>query len=312
MAVSIGVEPQRVLEVLDGFQGMDRRLMLKGRFGGISVIDDYAHHPDEDQGQSPGHPRAVSAPSGSGASSRPISTAGRSRSWTSSPRSFADADKVLIPEIFFARDTEASRNAVNAKILAEQDSRAGDRCRSMSPVSARSAIVWSRMFTPATSSSRWAPAMCGRWRMSIFSGFEEIVEQDHPLAPHTWYRLGGPADYFIRPRNVKELKEIVRRCNENHVPMYVLGFGSNLLVSDEGVRGAVIKLQGEEFGRTQFEGPKVTAWAGAELSKLVLDCVEKGLSGVEGLTGIPGLDRRGRPDERRRPASATSARRSRP
>lgn len=124
--------------------------------------------------------------------------------------------------------------------------------------------------------------------MSIFSGFEEIVELDHPLAPHTWYRLGGPADYFIRPRNVRELKEIVRRCNENHIRIHVLGFGSNLLVSDAGVRGAVVKLQGGEFGRTQFEGPKVTAWAGAELSKLVLDCVEKGLSGIESLTGIPG------------------------
>jgi UDP-N-acetylmuramate dehydrogenase len=124
--------------------------------------------------------------------------------------------------------------------------------------------------------------------MSIFSGFEEIVELDHPLAPHTWYRLGGPADYFIRPRNVRELKEIVRRCNESHVRIYVLGFGSNLLVGDKGVRGAVIKLQGEEFDRTQFEGPQVTAWAGAELSKLVLDCVGKGLSGVESLTGIPG------------------------
>ncbi len=124
--------------------------------------------------------------------------------------------------------------------------------------------------------------------MSIFSGFEEIVELDHPLAPHTWYRLGGPADYFLRPRNVRELKEIVRRCNENHIRVHVLGFGSNLLVSDGGVRGAVIKLQGEEFGRTQFDGPKVTAWAGAELGKLVLDCVAKGLSGVECLTGIPG------------------------
>ncbi len=124
--------------------------------------------------------------------------------------------------------------------------------------------------------------------MSIFSGFEEIIEQDHPLAPHTWYRLGGPADYFIRPRNVRDLKEIVRRCNENHIRMYVLGFGSNLLVSDGGVRGAVIKLQGEEFGRMQFEGVRITAWAGAELSKLVLNCIEKGLSGVEGLTGIPG------------------------
>jgi len=124
--------------------------------------------------------------------------------------------------------------------------------------------------------------------MSIFSGFEDIVEQDHPLAGHTWYRLGGPADYYIRPRNTKELKEVVRRCNENHVRIYVLGFGSNLLVSDDGVRGAVIRLQGEEFGRVEFDAGRVTAWAGAELSKLVLDCVEKGLSGIEPLTGIPG------------------------
>ncbi len=124
--------------------------------------------------------------------------------------------------------------------------------------------------------------------MSIFSGLEEIVEQDHPLAPHTWYRLGGPADYFIRPRTVKELTEVVRRCDENHVRIFVLGFGSNLLVGDEGVRGAVIKLEGDQFCRTEFEGPTVTAWAGAEMSRMVLGCVEKGLSGVETLTGIPG------------------------
>jgi UDP-N-acetylmuramate dehydrogenase len=124
--------------------------------------------------------------------------------------------------------------------------------------------------------------------MSIFNGLNGIVEQAHPLAPHTWYRLGGPADYFIRPRTVKELKEVVRRCNENHLRIYVMGFGSNLLVGDEGVRGAVIKLEGDEFGRTEFDGPNVTAWAGAELGKLVLGCVEKGLSGVEALTGIPG------------------------
>jgi len=124
--------------------------------------------------------------------------------------------------------------------------------------------------------------------MSIFSGLDEIVEQAHVLAPHTWYRLGGPADYFIRPRTVKELKEVVRRCNESHIRLYVMGFGSNLLVSDEGVRGAVIKLEGEEFRRAEFQDEQVTAWAGAELSKLVLDCVEKGLSGLEPLTGIPG------------------------
>jgi UDP-N-acetylmuramate dehydrogenase len=124
--------------------------------------------------------------------------------------------------------------------------------------------------------------------MNIFNGLEEIVEPNHPLAPHTWYRLGGPADYFIRPWTPKELKEVVRRCNESRVPIHVMGRGSNLLVSDEGVRGAVIRLEGEEFGRTELHGEQVTAWAGAELSTLVFDCVEKGLSGIEALTGIPG------------------------
>ena len=124
--------------------------------------------------------------------------------------------------------------------------------------------------------------------MSIFSSLEKIVETDHPLAEHTWYALGGPADYFIRPRTVKQLKEVVKRCNENKIPIYVMGFGSNLLVGDNGVRAAVIKLEAGEFAQTQFKGEQLTAWAGAELSKLVLTCVEKGLSGIEALTGIPG------------------------
>jgi UDP-N-acetylmuramate dehydrogenase len=124
--------------------------------------------------------------------------------------------------------------------------------------------------------------------MTIFSGLEEIVETDYPLAKRTWYGLGGPADYFIRPNNTEQLKEVVRRCNENSIRIHVMGFGSNLLVSDAGVRGAVIKLEAEQFAQVEFGDREVTAWAGAELSKLVLTCVEKGLSGIETLTGIPG------------------------
>ena len=124
--------------------------------------------------------------------------------------------------------------------------------------------------------------------MTIFSGLEEIVETNYPLARRTWYGLGGPADYFIRPNNTEQLKQVVQRCNENSIPMHVMGFGSNLLVSDSGVRGAVIKLEAEQFSQVEFDDREVTAWAGAELSKLVLTCVEKGLSGIETLTGIPG------------------------
>ena len=124
--------------------------------------------------------------------------------------------------------------------------------------------------------------------MDSFSGLEEIVETDYPLAKRTWYGLGGPADFFIRPKTVEQLKEVVRRCNENNIRIYVMGFGSNLLISDQGLRAAVIKLEAEQFAQIEFEGEEVTAWAGAELSKLVLTCVEKGLSGIEALTGIPG------------------------
>jgi UDP-N-acetylmuramate dehydrogenase len=124
--------------------------------------------------------------------------------------------------------------------------------------------------------------------MNIFSGLEKIVETDYPLSKSTWYGLGGPADYLIRPKTVEQLKTAVKLCNENNIPIYVLGLGSNLLISDEGLRAAVIKLDAKDFAKTHFEDEQITAGAGAELSEVVLTCVKKGLSGIESLTGIPG------------------------
>lgn len=124
--------------------------------------------------------------------------------------------------------------------------------------------------------------------MSIFGGLEQIIKTNYPLGKSTWYGLGGPADYFITPNTIEQLQEVIKRCNENNIPMYVLGFGSNLLVSDEGLRAAVIKMESQQFSQIDYQGEEIIAWAGAELSKLVLDCVQKGLSGLEALTGIPG------------------------
>ncbi len=130
--------------------------------------------------------------------------------------------------------------------------------------------------------------MSGRLQMNIFNGLEEIVKTDYPLAEQTWYGLGGPAEFFIRPRTTDELKEVVQRCNDNDIPMRVIGFGSNLLIPDEGVRGAVIRLDNGDFGKNDIEGETVIAWAGVDLGKLVLECTRRGLAGIEELTGIPG------------------------
>ena len=124
--------------------------------------------------------------------------------------------------------------------------------------------------------------------MNIFNGLEDIVTSDAPLADLTWYGIGGNAEYMAKPQTLDQLKDVVARCSENGISVRVLGEGSNLLVSDDGVKGMVIKLEGDDFGRTNFEGETLTAFCGVSLSKLVLDCIRKGLGGIETLTGIPG------------------------
>jgi len=124
--------------------------------------------------------------------------------------------------------------------------------------------------------------------MKLFAGLEQIVETDVPLADRTTFGIGGPAKYLISPTGVEQLAEVVVRCRENDIPMHVLGGGSNLLVNDAGVKGAVIHLGQGEFTTVQRVDGGILAYAGADLGKLVLRCVRDGLGGMECLTGIPG------------------------
>jgi UDP-N-acetylmuramate dehydrogenase len=124
--------------------------------------------------------------------------------------------------------------------------------------------------------------------VSPFSGLESFVEENVPLAPHTWYRIGGPARWFLRPRTVEELSAASLRCAENNIPVYVLGLGANLLVGDQGVNGAVIRLDQDAWKRVEIKGAMLDAAAGVDMQKLVLKTVRTGLSGLECLAGIPG------------------------
>jgi UDP-N-acetylmuramate dehydrogenase len=123
---------------------------------------------------------------------------------------------------------------------------------------------------------------------NVFSGLEAFVTENEPLAPHTWYKIGGPARWFVRPRGVEELQEASRRCAENGVPIYVLGLGANLLVDDNGVDGAVFRLDEDYWRRVKFEGTTLEVGAGADMQRLVLRTVRQGLAGIECLAGIPG------------------------
>jgi UDP-N-acetylmuramate dehydrogenase len=124
--------------------------------------------------------------------------------------------------------------------------------------------------------------------MKLFDGYETIVKENEPLSKHTWFRIGGPAKYFIEPTSFDELCQVVKRCRENEIPIYVLGGGANLLVADSGVKGAVIRLAGEDFQQMKLDERSLTVGAGADMGKVVLRCVREGRTGLEGLTGVPG------------------------
>ncbi len=121
-----------------------------------------------------------------------------------------------------------------------------------------------------------------------FDGLEEIVAENEPLARYTWYKIGGPARYFIRPKSVEQLQEAARRCVESGIPIYVLGLGANLLVNDAGVDGAVFRLSEEYWRRISFNGTTLETGAGVDMQKLLVRTVREGLSGIESLAGIPG------------------------
>jgi len=118
--------------------------------------------------------------------------------------------------------------------------------------------------------------------------FNEILQREIPLASFTWLRTGGPAEYLLTPRTEAELLEVVQVCREQQLPIRILGSGSNLLVRDEGVRGAVIRVIEPVLGQVEVVGTTVTAGGGVLLSHVITEATRVGLGGMEHLVGIPG------------------------
>lgn len=124
--------------------------------------------------------------------------------------------------------------------------------------------------------------------MPPLDDFQSFVQPAVPLAPLTWFRLGGPAEYLARPRTIDELLALLGRCREGGIPVRVLSGGSNVLVRDEGVPGVVIHLESPAFADVSIDGSTVVAGAAVPLTALISQTARAGLAGLEAMTGIPG------------------------
>ncbi len=113
------------------------------------------------------------------------------------------------------------------------------------------------------------------------------VREHEPMARHTTFRIGGPTDLLISCDTLADLSEAIRACDEVEVAWTVVGRGSNLLVSDDGYRGAIITL-GREFKAHSVQGAEIKAGAACILAYIVQDAFSRGLGGMEFAVGIPG------------------------
>ncbi|MBD3305478.1 UDP-N-acetylmuramate dehydrogenase [candidate division KSB3 bacterium] len=129
------------------------------------------------------------------------------------------------------------------------------------------------------------------WKHDLASHLQKTcagdVLLDEPLARHTWYRIGGPADVFVSPKNSDDVINVLAYCRAYQIPCFLIGEGANLLVSDAGYRGVMVYLA-RYLNTITRQAQILDVQAGALLQEVVLTCERHHLGGMEYMAGIPG------------------------
>ena len=125
----------------------------------------------------------------------------------------------------------------------------------------------------------------GKKLLSILK--EEQVKKDELMKSHTTFRVGGPAAYFVTPQTADEVAKVIEACTQENVSYYIVGNGSNLLVSDKGYEGVIIQIY-KQMNQIEVEGTQIRAQAGALLSMVAKRALDAELTGFEFAAGIPG------------------------
>ena len=124
--------------------------------------------------------------------------------------------------------------------------------------------------------------------MNWWKSLKGKVKLQEPLKKHTAFKIGGPAKYFIEPNDIRDLKLLLNLLKRYKIPFWVMGAASNILVSDNGIYGAVLRLSSPYFKKVVLKDNSFTLGSGVLLNQVVLSAQRYGLSGVEFLAGIPG------------------------
>ena len=312
LATRLGVAFDAIKAALASFRGARRRFEIRHSGERFTIVDDYGHHPSE---------VAATLATAKGLNPKRIVCLFQPHRYSRTQllkkefgQCFGDVDELFVTDIYPASEKplpgvtgetilEEVRKVARAASSHEGSAsqRSAPQCHSTpTMLIARDAVGNAlrpgdllitlgagNVHEVGTNLARDLKVAESLWAILDSHG-GGIVKLHEPMSLHTTFRIGGPAQYWIEPKTEAGFAEIVRFLRGSAIPIRVIGRGSNLLVKDGGIRGAVIHPAKGELESVTVSGASVTAGVGARFKKIAIAARNAGLGGFEWMEGIPG------------------------
>jgi UDP-N-acetylmuramate--alanine ligase len=296
LANELGIPFEKIAASLRKFEHARRRFEIKYASDRFLLVDDYAHHPTEI--------RATLKTARSTRRKRVLTMFQPHRFSRTKALchkfggAFDDADRVVVTDIYPA--SEAPILGISGQTIADEIARHGHRGVSYQPrfewvhcdignmLNSGDLVLSMGAGNIHEQLSILAADLVIAEKLKAIIGEEGDVRLYEPLSKHTTLRVGGPAQFWVEPRNETAFAELIRFCRRESVPLFVIGRGSNLLVRDGGIRGVVVHPCGGDFDKIEVDGNEITAGVGAKLKEVAYAAKAAVISGLEWMEGIPG------------------------
>ena len=298
LATDRGIDFERIKSALNTFRGARRRFEIKYRSANFRVVDDYGHHPSE---------VAATLQAARGLAPKRLIVLFQPHRYTRTlllreqfGPAFSACDVLFVTDVYPASEPPIA--GVSGETIIAEVAKACPHVRTFSAPVVESAhralgnhlrsgdlVVTLGAGHVHEAGTRLAESLRALDEMSAALGEPEAVLRLYePMSRHTTMLIGGPAQFWIEPRTLAGFQRLVRHLREQGIPIRVVGRGSNLLVRDGGIRGAVIHPARGEFAEVRVEGDCLVAGVGARFQKLAMTARAAGLGGFEWMEGIPG------------------------
>ena len=297
LASELEVPFQKIATSLRRFEHARRRFEIKYGSDRFLLVDDYAHHPTEigatlKTARATGRKRVL-------AMFQPHRYSRTKALCSQFGWAFDEADRVVVTDVYPA--SEPPIPGVSGQTIVDEMVKHGHRAASYQPRFER--VHWDigNALDPGDlvlslgagniheQLSILAADLVIAEKLKAIVGEDGDVRLYEPLSKHTTLRVGGPAQFWVEPRNEEAFSNLIRFCRNESLPLFVIGRGSNLLVRDGGIRGVVVHPRGGDFYKIEVNGPEITAGAGVKLREIAYAARAANLGGLEWMEGIPGV-----------------------